>query len=45
MTLKVVVLVKQVPDHEAAIQVVSEREIDIEKRYVCSYFDEVAIEA
>jgi electron transfer flavoprotein beta subunit len=45
VTLKVVVLVKQVPDHEAAIQVVSEQELDIEKRYVCSYFDEVAIEA
>jgi electron transfer flavoprotein beta subunit len=42
--LKIGVLVKQVPDHEAIVQVKSEQELDIEDRYVCSFFDEIAIE-
>ncbi|MCK4765936.1 MAG: electron transfer flavoprotein subunit beta/FixA family protein [Candidatus Aminicenantes bacterium] len=45
MSLKIAVLVKQVPDHEAIVQLKSDRELDIEERYVCSFFDEVAIEA
>ena len=45
MKLKVGVLVKQVPDHETIIQIKSENELDIEDRYVCSFFDEIAIEA
>jgi electron transfer flavoprotein beta subunit len=43
--LKIVVLVKQVPDHEAIVQVKSDQELDIENRYVCSFFDEIALEA
>lgn len=45
MKLKTAVLVKQVPDHEAIIRVKSEQELDIENRYVCSFFDEIAMEA
>jgi electron transfer flavoprotein beta subunit len=45
MTLKVAVLVKQVPDHEALVRVESEQHLEIEDRYVCSFFDEIAIEA
>jgi electron transfer flavoprotein beta subunit len=45
MGLKVAVLVKQVPDHEAIIQVKSESELDIEERWVCSFYDEIAMEA
>ncbi|OGF58790.1 MAG: hypothetical protein A2Y62_09845 [Candidatus Fischerbacteria bacterium RBG_13_37_8] len=45
MPLKIAVLVKQVPDHEAIIQIASERELSIENRYVCSFFDEIAVEA
>ena len=45
MKLKIAVLVKQVPDHEAIVQVKSEQELDIENRYVCSFFDEIALEA
>ncbi len=44
LKLKIGVLVKQVPDHEAIVQVKSEQELDIEDRYVCSFFDEIAIE-
>jgi electron transfer flavoprotein beta subunit len=43
--LKIAVPVKQVPDHEAIIRVKSEQELDIENRYVCSFFDEIALEA
>jgi len=43
--LKIVVLVKQVPDHEAIVRVKSDQELDIENRFVCSFFDEVALEA
>ena len=39
MKLKIAVLVKQVPDHEAIVRVKSEQELDIENRYVCSFFD------
>jgi len=42
--LKVAVLVKQVPDHEAIVQIKSELELGIEERWVCSFFDEIAIE-
>jgi electron transfer flavoprotein beta subunit len=45
MGLKVAVLVKQVPDHEAIIQVKSESELDIEERWVCSFYDENAMDA
>lgn len=45
MRLKIAVLVKQVPDHEAIVTVKSEQELEIEDRYVCSFFDEIAIEA
>ena len=45
MGLKVAVLVKQVPDHEAIIQVKSAGELDIEDRWVCSFYDEIALEA
>lgn len=45
MKLNTAVLVKQVPDHEAIVQVKSEQELDIEDRYVCSFFDEIAVEA
>ena len=44
MGLKVAVLVKQVPDHEAIIQVKSANELDIEDRWVCSFYDEIALE-
>lgn len=43
--MKIAVLVKQVPDHEAIIRIDSENSLDIEDRYVCSFFDEIAIEA
>jgi len=43
--LKIAVLVKQVPDHEALVQVKSEKELEIEERYVCSFFDEIALQA
>lgn len=45
MTLKVAVLVKQVPDPEAIVRVDSKESLDIENRWVCSFFDEIAIEA
>jgi len=43
--LKIAVLVKQVPDHEAMVHVASEEKLEIENRYVCSFFDEIAVEA
>jgi electron transfer flavoprotein beta subunit len=43
--LKIAVPVKQVPDHEALVRVKSTQELDIEDRYVCSFFDEIALEA
>lgn len=45
MSLNVAVLVKQVPDHEALVRIRSEQELDIEERHVCSFYDEIAIEA
>lgn len=45
MSLKIVVLVKQVPDPEAIVRVEGPDKLDIENRWVCSYFDEIAIEA
>jgi electron transfer flavoprotein beta subunit len=41
----VYVLVKQVPDAEAIVKVKSDTELDIEKKYSISFFDEIAIEA
>jgi electron transfer flavoprotein beta subunit len=45
MGIKIAVLVKQVPDHEAIIQVKSATELEIEDRWVCSFYDEIAMEA
>jgi electron transfer flavoprotein beta subunit len=45
MTLTIAVLVKQVPVHEAQVTVRSEQELDVENRYGCSFFDEIAMEA
>jgi len=45
MTLKIAVLVKQVPDLEATVEIAAEGQLRIEDRYVCSFFDEIAIEA
>lgn len=45
MKLKIAVLVKQVPDHEAGVAVKPGQEPEIEERYVCSFFDEIAVEA
>ncbi len=45
MSLKIAVLVKQVPDHEAIVQIDADGTLDIEDRYVCSFFDEIAVEA
>lgn len=44
MTLKIAVLVKQVPDHEAVVHIAGDEQLDIENRYVCSFFDEIALE-
>lgn len=43
--MKAAILIKQVPDHEANITIASEKSLNIEDRYVCSLFDEIAIEA
>lgn len=45
MQHKVAVLVKQVPDIEAIVKLRSESQLDIEDRWVCSFYDEVALEA
>jgi electron transfer flavoprotein beta subunit len=45
VTLNVVVLVKQVPDLEAMVKVLSADKLDIEERYACSFYDEIALEA
>jgi electron transfer flavoprotein beta subunit len=45
MTLKIAVLVKQVPDLEATIDLAPDGQLRVEDRYVCSFFDEIAIEA
>ena len=45
MSLKIAVLIKQVPDHEAIVQIGADGTLDIEDRYVCSFFDEIAVEA
>jgi electron transfer flavoprotein beta subunit len=45
MGLSIAVLVKQVPDHEAIIQVKSAGDLEIEERWVCSFYDEIALEA
>jgi electron transfer flavoprotein beta subunit len=43
--MKIAVLVKQVPDLEATVEIASDEELRIEERYVCSFFDEIAMEA
>jgi electron transfer flavoprotein beta subunit len=45
MTLKIAVLVKQVPDLEATIEIAPEGALRVEERYVCGFFDDIAIEA
>jgi len=45
MGVKIAVLVKQVPDHEAIVQLKSATELEIEDRWVCSFYDEIALEA
>jgi electron transfer flavoprotein beta subunit len=45
MTLKIAVLVKQVPDLEATVEVAADGQLRIEDRFVCAFFDEIAIEA
>jgi len=45
MTLKIAVLVKQVPDLEATVEVAPDGQLRVEDRFVCSFFDEIAIEA
>lgn len=45
MTLKIAVLVKQVPDLEATVEIASEKALRVEERYVCGFFDDIAIEA
>jgi electron transfer flavoprotein beta subunit len=45
MTLKIAVLVKQVPDLEATVEIASEKALRIEERWVCAFFDDIAIEA
>jgi len=44
MALKVAVLVRQVPDHEATVRVEGDG-LEIEDRWVTSFFDEIAVEA
>ncbi|MDD5306143.1 MAG: electron transfer flavoprotein subunit beta/FixA family protein [Deltaproteobacteria bacterium] len=43
--MKIAVLVKQVPDLEATVEIASDKDLRIEDRYVCSFFDEIAMEA
>lgn len=45
MALKIAVLVKQVPDLEAMIEIAPDGQLRIEDRYVCAFFDEIAVEA
>ncbi len=42
--MKICVLVKQVPDHEALVKVRSDGTLDIEDRWVTGFFDEIALE-
>ena len=43
--MEIYILVKQVPDPEAMVKVKSDTELEIENKYLTSYFDEIAIEA
>lgn len=45
MSLRLVVLVKQVADPEALVRVAGERELEVEPKLVTGFFDEVAVEA
>jgi electron transfer flavoprotein beta subunit len=42
--MKICVLVKQVPDHEAVILAREDGSLEIEDRYVTNFFDEIAVE-
>lgn len=42
--MKICVLVKQVPDHEAIVTAQADGTLDIEDKYVTSFFDEIALE-
>ncbi|MBW2262902.1 MAG: electron transfer flavoprotein subunit beta/FixA family protein [Deltaproteobacteria bacterium] len=42
--MKICVLVKQVPDHEAVIRVGEDGSLEVEDRYVTNFFDEIAVE-
>ena len=42
--MKLLVLVKQVPDPEALVSVAGERALEIEAKLVTSFFDEIAVE-
>jgi electron transfer flavoprotein beta subunit len=44
MTLRIYVLVKQVPDPEVLVKVTGERELEVEPKLVTSFFDEIAVE-
>jgi electron transfer flavoprotein beta subunit len=45
MALKIAVLVKQVPDLEATVEIAPDGQLRVEDRFVCSFFDEIAVEA
>ena len=42
--MKICVLVKQVPDHEAVVRVGQDGSLEVEERYVTNFFDEIAVE-
>jgi electron transfer flavoprotein beta subunit len=42
--MKICVLVKQVPDHEAVIRARDDGSLEIEDKYVTNFFDEIALE-
>ncbi len=42
--MKICVLVKQVPDHEAVVRVGQDGSLEVEDRYVTNFFDEIAVE-
>jgi electron transfer flavoprotein beta subunit len=42
--MKICVLVKQVPDHEAVVTVRQDGSLEVEDRHVTNFFDEIAVE-
>jgi electron transfer flavoprotein beta subunit len=44
MAMKICVLVKQVPDHEAVVRVRQDGSLEVEDRHVTNFFDEIAME-